>query len=344
MVTQHERITITDVAHAAGVSNSAVSYALNGRAGVSPSTRDHILEVARQLGWQPNHAAQSLSASHSRNIGLILDGDPSLIGVEPYFMKLIGGITQECEKADYSLILRHAPSAADEPPIIREWIASNAIDGLILTNIEVNDSRLSLLTEYPEFPVVAVAEKDMASRLPVVWSEGATISDDIVDLLAALGHRVIARVSGPAHLSHTQQRDEAFSRACAHHSLTYFSVPSDYTPEGGRAATEELLAHNPRPTAIIYDNDVMAVAGMSVVTRHHLTVPNDLSLMCWDDSILCTAVTPSLTAVHHDTVGAGREVARMLFDSIRNGHVHSHKEPDYTITIRKSTSRAPQAQ
>ena len=112
------KITIADVARAAGVSNSAVSYALNGRPGVSPETRDKILQTAHNLGWQPNRAAQSLSAAKSRSIGLILDGDPSLAAVEPYFMRLIAGVTQECEKNNYSLVLRRASTAQDRKCVV----------------------------------------------------------------------------------------------------------------------------------------------------------------------------------------------------------------------------------
>lgn len=338
---RHTRTTIADVARKAGVSSSAVSYALNGKDGVSAVTRNHILTVAKSLGWQPNRAAQSLSVSRMRTLGLILDGDPSLTAVEPYFMKLITGITQECEKADYSLVLRHARDAKADVPLMRQWIASGAVDGLVLTNLEVSDPRLDVLAGHPDFPVVAVASQDLAPAVPAVWSEDEKESRDIVDRLAALGHRTIARVSGPALLSHSHLRNEAFARLCAQRSMRYFSVFSDYTPEGGRKATEQLLSHRIRPTAVIYDNDVMAVSGLSVLHAAGLRVPDDISVVCWDDSILCELVTPGISAIKRDIVATGRLVASLLIQKITNGTVSSRKQPDSRLIVRGSTGRAP---
>lgn len=336
----HGRITISDVAREAGVSNSAVSYAFNGRPGVSKSTRKNILAVAHRLGWQPNRTAQSLSSAHSRLLGLVLDGDPSLSGVEPYFMKLISGITQECEKDDFSLVLRRSSSAAGSVPAISQWIATGAIDGLILTNVETDDPRLALLAQHPDFPVVAVTSRDLG-RIPVLKSEEGEISRAIVERLEGLGHRTIARVSGPARLSHTRLREEAFVQACARKSIRYRSVTSDYTPEGGREATAQLISGPERPTAIIYDNDVMALAGLVLLRERGIHVPQDLSLVCWDDSILCTTVTPTLTAVHRDTVRSGRLAASMLIQRIHDGHVESMTDSNYEITVRESTGPAP---
>ena len=342
---QRGRTTIADVARKAGVSSSAVSYALNGKAGVSPATRDHILDVARSLGWQPNRAAQSLSVARSRLLGLILDGDPSLTAVEPYFMKLITGITQECERADYSLVLRHARDAGADLPVIRKWIASGAVDGLILTNIETTDARLGLLEKHPDFPVVAVASQDFGPSLPTVWSQDEQESREIVDRLAGLGHRTIARVSGPASLTHSRLRDETFARLCARRSIGYSSVFSDYTPAGGREATERLLAGSGHgsghPTAIIYDNDVMAVSGLAVLRARGLRMPQDVSVVCWDDSILCETSRPAISAIRRDTVATGRLAASMLLERITAGTTSSHRQEGDRFVVRESVGPAP---
>lgn len=331
------KITIADVARAAGVSNSAVSYALNGRPGVSPETRDKILQTAQKLGWQPNRAAQSLSAAKSRSIGLILDGDSSLAAVEPYFMRLIAGVTQECERQNYSLVLRRASSAQAEIPVIEQWIASGAVDGMILTNVEANDARFSVLADHPDFPVVALADPSVVPHLPTLSSDDVNACRMIIDHLASLGHRSIAHVSGPQDLAHTQIREKALRSLCEQQGIHYVSLATDYTSEGGTQATSELLSLYERPTAIVYDNDVMALAGLVSLRQKGFSVPRDMSIVSWDDSVLCSTVSPSLTSLYRDVVNAGERVTQMLFAAIDGGDVVSQTEKPYELMVRSST-------
>lgn len=331
------KITIADVARAAGVSNSAVSYALNGRPGVSPETRDKILQTAQNLGWQPNRAAQSLSAAKSRSIGLILDGDPSLAAVEPYFMRLIAGVTQECEKNNYSLVLRRASTAQAEVPVIEQWIASGAVDGMILTNVEAHDARFSVLADHPDFPVVALADPSMVPHLPTLSSDDVQACSMMLEHLTQLGHKSIAHISGPENLAHTQIREKALKNMCEQQGIQYTSIATDYTSEGGTAATLELLTRYERPTAIIYGNDVMALAGLVALRKNGFSIPRDMSLVSWDDSVLCSTVSPALTSMYRDVVNAGERVTQMLLALIDGHEAPSQKEKPYTLMVRSST-------
>jgi LacI family repressor for deo operon, udp, cdd, tsx, nupC, and nupG len=126
MVAQKAKVTIFDVAKASGVSSSAVSYALNGKPGVSDATREKVLQVARKLGWRPNGAAQSLAQSRTRRIGLVLGYDPQLLSAEPYIMRLISGLGSALEERDYSLLVRMSMDDDDEVSILEDWIATGA--------------------------------------------------------------------------------------------------------------------------------------------------------------------------------------------------------------------------
>ncbi|NEG69891.1 LacI family DNA-binding transcriptional regulator [Bifidobacterium choloepi] len=335
------KVTIFDVAKAAGVSSSAVSYALNGKPGVSEATRAKVLRVASELGWKPNGAAQSLAESKTRRIGLILGYDPKLLSVEPYMMGLISGLGAELEEHDYSMLVRLSIGEEDERAIIEDWIATGNVDALLLTNLEIGDPRVDLLKEHPTMKALAIADASLTGGLPTLTSDDAAACGMAVQHLYELGHRNIARVAGPEELGHSYIRDAAFSEITSELGIKYRCLHADYTPEAGADATRRLLSVSPRPTAIIYDNDVMALAGESAANQLGVSVPGDLSIMSWDDSFMCTAAHPNITALNRDIVEAGRMAAALMLKLIDGEEVGVVEEPPYHLRARESTGPAP---
>lgn len=166
---------------------------------------------------------------------------------------------------------------------------------------------------------------------------------DAVDYLTLMGHRHLARVSGPAGLHHSHERHAAFQRACEAHGAHATTVEGDYSEEAGRRCTRTLLGRAGPPTAIIYDNDVMALAGLGVVTELGLTVPGDLSVLAWDDSTLCRLSNPQLSAVTLDVHAMGNQAADALLNTLAGGPVRSYLVPQQRLSARASTA-APGAQ
>ena len=171
-----------------------------------------------------------------------------------------------------------------------------------------------------------------------IWSDDAGAITEAVRYLVALGHRRIARVSGLPDLLHTQTRTRAFNEVCASLGLEAITVPSDYTGEEGGRATRRLLIDADRPTAIIYDNDVMAVAGLAVAQEMGLAVPGDLSIVAWDDSPLCSLVHPPLTALTRDIAEYGAHAARELLAAIDGKQVGNVEAGTAHLTPRGSTA------
>ena len=165
MPIQKSKVTIFDVAKASGVSSSAVSYALNGKSGVSDVTRDKVLKVAHELGWKPNGAAQALAKAKTRRVGLVLGYDPKLLSVESYMMELISGLGAELEKYDYSLLVRMAVGEDAKLSIIDDWIATGNVDAMLLVNVELGDPCVALLEEHEEMPVLAIADASVVGNL-----------------------------------------------------------------------------------------------------------------------------------------------------------------------------------
>ena len=173
MPIQKSKVTIFDVAKASGVSSSAVSYALNGKSGVSDVTRDKVLKVAHELGWKPNGAAQALAKAKTQRVGLALGYDPKLLSVESYMMELISGLGAELEKYDYSLLVRMAVGEDAKLSIIDDWIATGNVDAMLLVNVELGDPCVALLEEHEEMPVLAIADASVGGNLPSLSSADA---------------------------------------------------------------------------------------------------------------------------------------------------------------------------
>ncbi|WP_263107850.1 LacI family DNA-binding transcriptional regulator [Kitasatospora sp. DSM 101779] len=327
-----------DVADRAGVSTAAVSLALNDRPGVSAATRERILTPARDLGWTPNTAARSLSGRQTDTIGLVLARPAPMLGWEPFFMDFIAGVESVLVEHRCSLLLRLVGSVEEEAEVQRAWWQGRRVGGSLLVDLRGDDPRIAALAG-SGLPAVAVGHPSLAGPFPAVWTDDAAAVHEAVRYLAALGHRRIARVGGPAGLGHSAVRARAFEEIAAEPAREEaVQVTADYSGGGGSRATRSLLASARRPTAIVYDNDVMAVAGLSVAAEMGLRVPQDLSLVAWDDSQLCQLVRPQLSAVSRDVFAYGAQAVRSLFDLLANGEAPSRPAPDPVLVPRASTA------
>jgi DNA-binding LacI/PurR family transcriptional regulator len=312
------RPTIADIALKAGVSSGAVSYALNGRPGVSEETRARVLAAAEEMGWTPNNAARALTGVGSATVGMVITRPASVLGIEPFFMSFVSGVEEVLSERDFALLLQVSPHPEQELDTYHRWWSGRRVDGVFVVDLRVDDPRIARLVELG-LPAVVVGDPEHAGPLPSVWSDDAQAVNDAVENLAALGHRRIARVSGPEYLVHTGVRTAAFNEAGARHGMEVAQVATDYTIESGIAATRTLLDRPDGPTALVFDNDLMAVGGAQVAREMGLEVPTDLSILAWDDSPVCRLTNPPLSAMSRDVAGYGAAAARVLLAAIA-GH------------------------
>ncbi|MEU6762460.1 LacI family DNA-binding transcriptional regulator [Streptomyces sp. NPDC046853] len=337
-----QRVTIKDVAAAAGVSKGAVSIAFNNKPGLSEPTRERIFAVARDLGWAPNSSARSLSTQRTDTIGLALCRPARLLGLEPFYMEFVSGIESVLAEHSCSLLLRLVNSLDEEIELQETWWRKRQIGGSILVDFHRNDPRIEPLRRLG-IPAVAVGHPDLTGGIPSVWTDDASAVADAVRYLAALGHRRIARVGGPSGLGHSAIREQAFVTTLRDLELDPGpQVATGFAGEEGARATRSLLLLPDRPTAIVYDNDLMAVAGLGVAAEMGVAVPDELSLLAWDDSQLCRLTHPTLSAMSHDVHGFGAEVTRELFDVIAGRTVTPRRVATPSLTPRASTA-APRA-
>jgi DNA-binding LacI/PurR family transcriptional regulator len=328
--------TMAEIGQRAGVTKAAVSLALNGQPGVSAATRERIFAIARELGFQPSSAARALTSGRAGAFGLVIDRPARTLGMEQYFMQLISGIQAELAGHQVTLLFTLAENADDEVELYRQWSAQRRVDGVIVVDLQVNDRRVGALEEL-HMPAVVVGTPRGSGSLPAVWQDDHAAVELVVGHLADLGHQRIARVGGYGKYWHSALRAELFSMTAAQAGLHAMTVEGDYSAGHAASATRELLGSGLPPTAILYDSDVMAAAGLGMALRLGVSVPSGLSIVSWDDSALCELIHPAVTALSRDIAAAGTMAARMLREVVAGGTPGNFAEPPPELVVRESS-------
>ncbi|MGW6736995.1 LacI family DNA-binding transcriptional regulator [Streptomyces sp. NPDC055013] len=336
------RPTMKDIARHAGVSQSAVSFALNGRSGVSEETRDRVRRVAEELGWRPSTAARALSGEGAATVGFVLARPADTLGVDSFFLQLVSGIQEVLAERHLGLLFQVVEDVADECAVYRRWWAEHRVDGVLVVDPRTDDPRPDLLDELG-LPAVVIggAPYDRHPGLSTVWADDAGAMASVVDGLYALGHRRIVHIAGLPGLAHTERRIRTLRAEAGRRGLTEVkSVTTDYSDAEGAAVTRRVLEDPAPPTALIYDNDVMAVAGAAAAAELGFAVPADVSVVSWEDSALCRIVRPWLSALSRDSVEFGRTAARELTALLDGGSARAVRVPVPRLIERGSTGVA----
>jgi DNA-binding LacI/PurR family transcriptional regulator len=332
------RVTIRDIAERAGVSKGAVSYALNGQPGVSEATRERIVSIAEELGWYPNRAARALSAARADACGLVLARPARTLALEPFFMEFIAGVESELARRSIALTIQLVRDVREEITVYRRWWGEHRVDGVLVLDLRVEDPRVDELARLG-LPAVVVGGPVKNGSLPAVWHDEAGVVTEAVQYLAALGHSRLAHVTGVGEFVHTVQRTAAFREAIQDLGLHAEVVETDYSAESGARATRRLLSLPGAPTAIVFDSDLLAVTGLGVAQQMGFSVPDDVSIVGWDDSLISQVVHPPLTAITRDIEAFGVTAARHLLASIDGEAAGDVESTRGELTPRGSTGR-----
>jgi len=337
---KQSRTTIADVARRAGVSKGSVSFALNDRPGLAPETRARILDAARDLGWTPSLRARALSVGKSFACGLVVGRSPDVIAADPFFHSLIAGIEDEFATAGQVLVLAVANPGRHESVTYRQLAEGKRVDGVILSDLRAGDDRIALVRELG-LAAVTLGLPDLESPYSSVSVDDSAGVRLAVQHLAQLGHVRVAHVAGPEAMLHSRRRREAFERAAVDAGIRAQVVTTDFSAREGALATEALLSAELRPTAIVYSNDHMAVAGLGVAGRFGLTVPDDLSIVGFDDTELGRYVFPALTSVATDAREWGAVAARTLLAAVGGEPPIDIQLAEPSLSVRGSTGTTP---
>ncbi|QCB92726.1 LacI family DNA-binding transcriptional regulator [Cellulomonas shaoxiangyii] len=334
------RVTIGDLAQRLGLSKASVSYALNGQPGVSAQTRARVLALARELQWYPSSSARVLSGARTGVVGLVLSRDPDLLGTEPYYMLVLSGIESALIDAEYGLLLRMVGTEPGRDLAVYErWAGEGRVDGVMLFDQRRDDPRIPLV-RHLGLPAVLNGAAEPGSVLRAVVPDERGDADQVVEHLRGLGHRRVAHLTGPSGLLHEERRDALVRAAAARAGMVVETVEGDYTMATAHRLVADRLRGPAGPTAWIASNDVMALGAVRAAAQEGVDVPGRVSVVSWDDSLLCEIGAPPVTALDRHPRDFGRRCARALLQEIAGVPDDGAPPPASRLRVRASTGPA----
>ncbi len=337
------KVTIGDVARHAGVSKGTVSLAYSGKRPVSEETRQRIFAAAEELKWTASHRAQALATSRTGAIGLVVARDPEVLATDTFFPRFIAGCERVLAEHGMGLML-HAVSTQEAEHEVYRRLAAGRADGVLLLDVQDEDPRFALVRDLDLPAVVLTAHRPSDGEidgLTSVFSEDSRAVTELVGLLADAGHTRIAHVAGPHRYVHGRVRRETFTASLSERGLdSSLVVEGDFSAASGRTATAQLLELEEPPTAIVYANDMMAIAGLSLARSRGLRVPEQLSITGFDDTELSAHLSPGLTTVATGAEERGVIAMHTLLATIA-GDAPDHVPVENTAVISRGSIAAP---
>lgn len=324
---------LKDIAQRVGVSESAASLALSGKPGVSDATRKKILAVAKEMHWEPNYAARVLAGSKPEVIGMVLARNVKDVGSEAFFMRFLTGIQQALSARGYGLLLQTVGSTEEELSVYRRWRSARRVDAVILTDLHVDDPRPRALVEMG-MPAIITGAADREGLLPALVLDDAAAMSRIIDFLTNRGHQSVAYVCGESQLRHIRDRIREFDEHVKRAGGSPHVFPTDFSAQSAADATVAALECG--PTAIIFDNEFLALAGMAAIRRMGMQIPDDVSVVVWEDSAVAQVTEPALTALQRDAFALGVRVTERLLALLDGREPAPEPEPEPALNVRAS--------
>lgn len=328
-------VTIRQVAKLAGVSVATVSYVLNNDPRVAPATRERVLAAVRALDYHPSSVARGLARRQTDTVGLVLPAARSVS--DPFLLEFISGVGDAAQAHGLSLLLVPAPPPADPVPAA---VLRRQVDGVILQESEPHDRRVEVLRRRG-IPFVLFGRCLDDEGVHWIDVDNAAGSRAAVLHLAERGHRRIAYIGAPRRYMFAQFREQGYWEGLQAAGLVPDAglvVEGDLTQEGGYAAARHLLQQDPRPTAILAANDLMAIGVLRAAREAGLRVPSDLAVVGYDGTPLSAATDPPLTTVRQPGHSIGVRALAMLVQVIRGDASEPLRElVQPTLVVRQST-------
>jgi LacI family transcriptional regulator len=327
------------VAEKAGVSTTTVSHVINETRVVSKEVRERVLSAIQELHYIPSAVARSLKNDKTHTLGMVVPNSSN-----PYFAELIQGIEDAAFNLGYSIILCNAYDDPKKQVAYIRVLMEKRIDGLILVSSGF-DRELTRLLSNEAIPKLLVDRELPGVAADFVESDHEHAGYLATKYLIDLGHREIACVSGPEDLLSSSARVAGYRRALRDAQITPRAehlLYADFTSKGGFDAFRELLSMRVRPTAVFSGNDLMAIGGICAANEQGVRVPDELSVIGYDDIALASYCNPPLTTISQPKREIGALTARILIERIINGDAPLRRELlQPVLVVRKSTAAPP---
>lgn len=309
--------TIKDVAKLAGVSTTTVSHVINKTRFVSESTREAVQMAIETLHYTPSAVARSLKVNHTQTIGLLATSSEA-----PYFAEIIEAIENRCFSHGYTLILANAHNDFRKQQAYLAMMAQKRIDGLMVLCSEYPDNLLKILEENRHIPMVVMDWGESRGDFTDTVQDNAFHGGYMAGhYLIKRGHRDIGAIPGQMERNTGGGRHAGFLKALSEANITVrqeWIVQGNFEPESGYQAMQKILAQKQRPTAIFCGGDIMAMGAICAASESGLRVPDDISVIGYDNVRNARYFTPALTTIHQPKEQLGETAFDMLLDRILN--------------------------
>lgn len=313
------RLTLEQIARLAGVSRSTVSRVVNDHPNVSAEVRQRVMQVIAETGYQPNLAARSLVTQRTGIIGLVIPRAIQSLFTDPFFPRLIQGITQACNANDYTLSLFMFHTKEEEQKLYPRVVRARLLDGVIVTSSEIDDPFIPQLIKN-QVPFVMVGRPYDATRVSFVQSDNVVGAHTAASHLIRLGYERIATITGPLNTTVGLDRRQGYLDALNERNGFVdeaLIVEGDFTESGGYAAMQRLTPH--QPDAVFAASDAMAFGALRALREAGLSVPDDVAVVGFDDLPTAVLSDPPLTTIRQPIRRSGTQAVETLIDILTNG-------------------------
>jgi LacI family transcriptional regulator len=335
------RPTIYDVARLAGVSTATVSRALNGTARIAPATQAAIAAAIEQLGFAPSTVARSLVTKSTQTIAFLL---PDI--TNPFYAALVSGIQESALARDHTMLLCTTEGDPEREEQYLNLLRAKSVDGALVDGLVLPSDRIARFVR-EGFPIVCL-DRDIDSRsIPLVQVDNRRGGRMAVEYLLQLGHTKIAHVTGVRELRISEDRLLGFRDAHKNFGITFDErsiTEGNFTEKGGYEATRRLLDDHIAFTAVFAANDLSAIGVVTALTQSGVRVPEDVSVVGFDDLRLAAYISPPLTTVRQPAAEIAQRATEILIDLTQGTRVRTMRQllPP-KLVVRGSTAPPPPA-
>lgn len=336
-------VTIKDVAKLAGVSPSTVSRVCNNNPTISKETRERVQKAIQELGYELPISQEAQPTLVSKNIGVILPPSAQDAYENTFYLKAIRGISQICNQRRANTCIVTGQDFEEVLQSVQTLHHSGRVDGFIVLYSRKNDIVIDYLCENGLLYVIVGKPIDLASQTICVDNDNLLASREATDYLYGLGHRRIGFIGGKTEFMHASDRQDGYQLSLLLHGLPIRSdwcIEMESVSSSGQEALVQLLQTPNRPSAFIVSDDMLALKLERVCSQLGLSIPDDISIIAFNNSLYAQLTAPQLTAVDINSYTLGREAASQILNHAENPNLPATKTIiPHTIVERSSCKR-----
>ena len=321
-------VTIKDVAALAGVSPSTVSRTCKNNPSISEETKERVRKAMAKLGYEPNFQASNLASQNSRTIGIILPASAKEVYENSFYLEAIQGISHYCNGRQYMTTIVTGQDEAEILDAVRSMSRSGKVDGFIILYSKKEDPVIDYLFNEGLLYILIGKATQYTNQTIYIDNDNLLAGREATEYLYQLGHRRIAYLGSDSSLMFSADRKAGYQLALASHQLPVrpeSCVEVKNVSENNEEAIRGLLMQKDRPTAILVSDDILAVSLERVCLENHLAIPEDLSIISFNNSLFARLTSPQLTSIDIGAGQLGSEAASQIINHIENPNLLATK-------------------